>query len=81
MTYNKENNEVNIIALTLTITTKQRKSSQVLTPRETPNLVCDSAELVGLCRVIFWKTPIPAGACQGIVINYGHGIVIDYGHG
>ena len=22
-------------------------------------LACDSAELVALCKVIFWKTPIP----------------------
>ena len=46
---------------------------------------CDSAELVALCKVMLWKTHIPvrtqkrpprlifAGACHGIVINYGHG--------
>ena len=50
-----------------------------------PNLACDFAELVFLCKVIFWKTHIPvrtpkwparlifAGACHDIVINYGHG--------
>ena len=47
-----------------------------------PNFGCDFAELVALCRVIFWKTHIPvrtqkwpprlifAGACHSIVINY-----------
>ena len=45
-------------------------------------LTCDSAELVSLYKVIFWKTHTPvrtpkwpprlifAGACHGIVINY-----------
>ena len=48
-------------------------------------LLRDYAELVALCKVIVWKTYIPvrtqkwpprlifAGACHGIVINYGHG--------
>ena len=48
-----------------------------------PNfLACDFAELVALCKVMFWKTHIPvrtqkwpphlifAGACHGVVINY-----------
>ena len=45
-------------------------------------LTCDSAELVSLYKVMFWKTHIPvrtqkwppylifAGACHGIFINY-----------
>ena len=45
-------------------------------------LLRDYAELVSLCKVMFWKTHIPvrtqkwpprlisAGACHGIVINY-----------
>ena len=48
-------------------------------------LACDFAELVALCKVIFWKTHIPvrtpkwpphlifAGACHSIVINYVKG--------
>ena len=48
-------------------------------------LLRDYGELVSLCKVIIWKTHIPvrtqkwpprlifAGACHGIVFNYGHG--------
>ena len=51
-------------------------------------LLRDYAELVSLCKVMFWKTHIPvrtqkwpphlifAGACHGIVINYVTALIL-----